>query len=92
MVEDLSKNITWQCKLESNPAGAINWYLDGTLLPSSGFKVTEKVISNTSSGLVLESELTMVGVTREKAGILVCNASNSVGYSVEKTVIIVHCT
>ena len=51
----------------------------------------EKVISNTSRGLILESELTMIGVTREKAGDLVCNASNSVGYNIEKTIILVHC-
>ena len=91
IVENFSKNFTWQCKLESNPPGRIKWYLDGKLLPSHGSTTVEKVLSNTLTGMVLESKLTMIGVRRENAGALVCNASNSVGFDVERTVIIINC-
>ena len=91
IVENVSNNASWLCKLESNPPGVIKWYLDGSLVPSDGFKIVEKVLSSTLTGIVLESELIMVGVKREKVGVLVCNASNSVGYDVKQTVIIVNC-
>ena len=91
LVEDPLKNVTWQCKLESNPVGKITWYLNGSVISSNGFHITETVLSNTSSGVVLHSELTMIGITRHKTGHLICNASNAVGSEIATTIVIVHC-
>ena len=91
IAENLSKRITWKCKIESNPVGGIKWYLDRRLLPSDGFTAVEKVLSKTLTGTTMESELTMIGVKRERTGVLVCNASNLIGFDVQKTVIIVNC-
>ena len=91
LIENLSKNATWVCKIESNPGGDITWKMDGRLISSNEFQIADKILSETSSGIVLQSELTMIGITRHKAGLLVCNASNSVGYFIAQTIVTVDC-
>lgn len=91
LVEDDSQNATWLCKVEGNPVGRISWLLNGSIIPSNGFEISETIISNKSNGVIIQSELKMIGITRHKAGMLVCNASNDAGFELSKAIVIVHC-
>lgn len=89
--DDRSKNASWLCELESNPVGKVTWHRNGKVISSDGFETITTILSNQSTGVRLRSELKMIGITRDKAGILSCNASNEVGFEIKETMVIVHC-
>eukprot|EP00795_Rhopilema_esculentum_P016841 gene16841-8312_t len=77
LVEEPGKNSSWACIAEGNPVLSINWYVDG-VMPGAGYQIMQHSQS-LLNGIRLVSTLTMVGITRSKAGLLSCNATNAVG-------------
>ena len=69
----------------------MSWLLNGLPLQSNArFKAVNVVTANRSSGVVVTSELVMIGITRDKAGVLACKADSSVGAIVFKTNVIIN--
>ena len=77
---------------EGNPLVSIQWYLNGKPISGmSGFLIHDRVILNTSTKTLTESTLVMVGITREKAGFLVVNATNADATITTTSTIVIEC-
>ena len=89
LVEEPGKNSSWTCIAEGNPALNIDWYVD-EVMPGAGYQIMQNSQS-LLNGIRLKSTLTMVGITRSKAGLLTCNATNAVGNVQSNSAVFVNC-
>eukprot|EP00794_Sanderia_malayensis_P010647 gene10647-11775_t len=90
LTENSNNNASWHCTAQGNPMAKISWTLNGNNIGYGfdGFEIINT--ANGSDAAVLTSRLVMVGITREKSGSIVCNATSSTGITVSSTNIIIN--
>ena len=76
----IGSNVTFNCTVSGDPAPAVNWTKDGSLLPFH-----QKVMTNLTTG---ESQLVITGVRNEDGGKYRCVASNRVGRKESKAAVL----
>ena len=83
------QNTSFTCYAEGNPLPKIEWYNSAGSVNQSNSKYTIETDKFTEDDVTI-STLTILSIEQEDSGVYVCNASNTIGYSVLNETLTVH--
>ena len=77
LLENETNPITFTCQATGEPLPTISWYFNGVMI--NALNTSDYNISNTVSGVVVESLLTIFNAQSSDVGTYTCHAENVIG-------------